>query len=399
MMSERIVDPLELIDVDVEQGELLAAPGSLKFVFDALAEQHPVRQIGQRVVMREMRYLLIGPPAIGDIIDDVDDVSGLPGMIGNPDAPGGDVALSHPLRLPGLDVQEQALGALQGFLVVLGDDRGCFLGKQIERRFADDLLAGHSKLRLGHAVGEHVPAIADVLCGNLGRNVIDDLTEEGVVAVALPLEIPALRYVLDRRHPPALRQGLVDDLKRASVRAFHNTTCFFSLCEILHDPAAELLDVAVERTYLLTMPNNFDEVTARFDDIGRNAELVEIAVVREYEMLRFAIVLQALIFVVEGSVEPMLLRFKLLLRLPMLPVHLPDDQEQNQGDYQRGHHGGADHEMDLRLPVREYGRDGGGGYDDHRKAAERGGRSEPVELIDGTFEAQRLQAAVGPDLL
>ena len=87
MMSERIVDPLELIDVDIEQGELLAALGSLKFVFDALAEQHPVRQIGQRVVMREMRYLFIGSSAIGDIIDDVDDVSDLPGMIGNSDAP------------------------------------------------------------------------------------------------------------------------------------------------------------------------------------------------------------------------------------------------------------------------------------------------------------------------
>src|SRR3954447_2539561 len=102
MMSERIVDPFELIDIDVEQGELLAAPGSLKFVFDALAEQHPVRQIGQRVVMREMRYLLIGSPPSGDIIDDVDDVSDLSGMVGNSDAPGGDIALSHRLRLPRL---------------------------------------------------------------------------------------------------------------------------------------------------------------------------------------------------------------------------------------------------------------------------------------------------------
>src|SRR3954451_25175553 len=103
--------------------------------------------------MREMRYLLIGSSAIGDIIDDVDDVSDLPGMVGNSDAPGGNVAMSHRLRLPGLDVQEQALGTFTGFFVVLVNERGDFLGKQIERLFAHDLLAGYSKLRLGHAVG------------------------------------------------------------------------------------------------------------------------------------------------------------------------------------------------------------------------------------------------------
>ena len=79
MMSERVVDALEFVDVDIEQGELLAPAGLLKLALDLFAEQHPVRQVGQRVVMREMRDLFVGAPALGHVVDDVDDVAGLAG--------------------------------------------------------------------------------------------------------------------------------------------------------------------------------------------------------------------------------------------------------------------------------------------------------------------------------
>ena len=81
VMSERIVDALELIDVDIEQCELFAAAGSLQLAFDLFAEQYPVRQVGQRIVMREVSDLLVGAPAFGNIVDNVYDVSGLAGLI------------------------------------------------------------------------------------------------------------------------------------------------------------------------------------------------------------------------------------------------------------------------------------------------------------------------------
>ena len=43
----------ELIDVDIEQRELFATLGPPQLSFDLFAEQHPVRQIGQRVVLRK----------------------------------------------------------------------------------------------------------------------------------------------------------------------------------------------------------------------------------------------------------------------------------------------------------------------------------------------------------
>jgi len=86
MMSERVVDALELVDVDIEQSELLAPAGILELAFDLVAEQHPVRQIGQRIVMREVSDLLIGTPAFGHIVDDVYYISAVAGLILNPDA-------------------------------------------------------------------------------------------------------------------------------------------------------------------------------------------------------------------------------------------------------------------------------------------------------------------------
>ena len=77
MMAERVVDALEFVDVDVEQSELLALGGLLKLALDLFAEQHPVRKVGQRVVMREMCDPFVGKPALGHVVDDVDDVARL----------------------------------------------------------------------------------------------------------------------------------------------------------------------------------------------------------------------------------------------------------------------------------------------------------------------------------
>ena len=110
MMAERIVDALEFVDVDIEQGELLAAAGLLELALDLLAEQHAVRQVGQRVVMREMGDLLVGAPAFGDVLDDVDDVAGSPASSRIPMRFEVMIALAHRLAFPDVLAQEQAVG-------------------------------------------------------------------------------------------------------------------------------------------------------------------------------------------------------------------------------------------------------------------------------------------------
>ena len=68
-MSERIVDALEFVDVDIEHGQLLAGPDRAQRLLEPLAKQRPVGQVGQRVVMRHMGDLLVGARALGDILD------------------------------------------------------------------------------------------------------------------------------------------------------------------------------------------------------------------------------------------------------------------------------------------------------------------------------------------
>ena len=65
-MSQRIVDALELVDVDVEDREL-ASLGFQQQPFRMALEQRAVRQIGQRVVMGEMLDPGLVAPPFGDV--------------------------------------------------------------------------------------------------------------------------------------------------------------------------------------------------------------------------------------------------------------------------------------------------------------------------------------------
>ncbi len=80
-MAERIVDALELVDVDIEHRKLGARLERLKRALELLAEQRPVRQIGQRIIMGEMGDLFLGAPAFGDILDGGDPAARLQGLV------------------------------------------------------------------------------------------------------------------------------------------------------------------------------------------------------------------------------------------------------------------------------------------------------------------------------
>ena len=149
--------------------------------------------------MRQMRDPLLGAPALGDVVDDVDQIPVHASLVGNPDPLGRDEALALDLRRE--YVEEQAVGAGQRLFVVRRELVGDFRRKQFERLPADDLLAWQPELRFGHAIGPDVTAIAQVLHGDLCRDVIDDLAQERIIAVAFLFEVSALRDVFDRGQP------------------------------------------------------------------------------------------------------------------------------------------------------------------------------------------------------
>src|SRR6516225_6301679 len=67
-MAERIVDALELVDVDVLDGEQVARTDLRDVPLQPLMEQGAVWQIGQGIIMGEVGDALFGAPALGDVL-------------------------------------------------------------------------------------------------------------------------------------------------------------------------------------------------------------------------------------------------------------------------------------------------------------------------------------------
>ena len=67
-MTERIVDVLEVIEIEDVGGDDLAALGPCQGLFQLLIEEHAVGQAGQRVVHRHVGDLGLGAPLLGDVM-------------------------------------------------------------------------------------------------------------------------------------------------------------------------------------------------------------------------------------------------------------------------------------------------------------------------------------------
>ena len=67
-MPERIVDALELIEIEAQDRQTLTAFDAFELMFQPFAQQDAVGQIGQRVVARHMRDAPIGAQPLGDVL-------------------------------------------------------------------------------------------------------------------------------------------------------------------------------------------------------------------------------------------------------------------------------------------------------------------------------------------
>src|SRR2546429_5515658 len=67
-MPKRIVDRLEVIEIEIKNRELGAAMNPAQLLVQPLAEHHAIWQVGQRIIMREMRDPLLRALALGDVL-------------------------------------------------------------------------------------------------------------------------------------------------------------------------------------------------------------------------------------------------------------------------------------------------------------------------------------------
>jgi hypothetical protein len=66
-MAQRIVDLLELIEIQVQQAQHTSTPCVRELGLECRAEQHTIGQIGQRIMVGHVRNLRIGNASLGDI--------------------------------------------------------------------------------------------------------------------------------------------------------------------------------------------------------------------------------------------------------------------------------------------------------------------------------------------
>ena len=94
-MAERVVDALEIVEVEAEHRHRLAVRlDAREALGHLLAQQHAVRQFGQRVVARHVRDALLGAVALGDVLVDRDPAALRHRLVGDlDDAPVGEMAV------------------------------------------------------------------------------------------------------------------------------------------------------------------------------------------------------------------------------------------------------------------------------------------------------------------
>src|SRR3954464_9462104 len=157
-----------------------------------------------------------------------------------------DIAQAERFAVPGMFVDEEAIG-LRKCLVVTGrQPHGRGLWKQVESGAADDGIARQAILPLGDLVDEHIAAVADVLHRDPRRDVVDDFAKERAIAVAFPLQLALPGDVFDGLDPAALKERLVDHMIGAAAPGFEDGVRGPAGSDAPYDLGAELIDVAVE---------------------------------------------------------------------------------------------------------------------------------------------------------
>src|SRR6185437_8374676 len=105
-MAERIVDPLEMVEVETEDGELVVALGEFQRALELFAEQCAIRQAGERIVARHVRNLRLGSLPLRDILEGRDPAAAFRRLSDDPHRP--PALLQHSGRAPaGLRIRNQ----------------------------------------------------------------------------------------------------------------------------------------------------------------------------------------------------------------------------------------------------------------------------------------------------
>ncbi len=139
-MAERIVDLLEAIEVEQQNGERLLQPALPRRGFlDFLNERRAIGEPGQRVMVRQKGDALLGLLALGDVLDDGNDAFGLASAVLDDHAAGRLHARPAHRRIDLDFLVIDVVAVLQRFSVGIVDAFGVLGPMDVERRAIEHL--------------------------------------------------------------------------------------------------------------------------------------------------------------------------------------------------------------------------------------------------------------------
>lgn len=220
-MTEHVIDGLESVEIEAEHAEaFVRRGGKTDGGLDAFIERRAIRQIGHRIVMRQMRDALLAALALGDVVNDGDEIFRLAVRILDGQPGRGDDAHTVTRRRDAMFTLVAYLARRDRFLVFRHDRIDDGLRKNIGGVPADYLCAVDAEIILGRAIDQKILQVRSVLDDDRRRHVLDNHVEEAAGTDQFAFGALALGDVLMRSHPAAFAGRLIDHRDDAAIRHF-----------------------------------------------------------------------------------------------------------------------------------------------------------------------------------
>jgi hypothetical protein len=347
-------------------GSLAALPR--RRLFDFLRQGGAVGEPGQCVVMRQEGDALIDLPALGDVVDDDDEIFRFTCTVAQHDAAGR--LNPHRAAFRRVDFllrEDDSVRSLDRFEIVTVDAFGIVVTEQFERGAAKQFGARHIVHHFEGAVDEDIFECFRVLHDHRYRDVLDDRVEKYLGLVQFPRRALLVGDVVMGRNPAAVLQRLAGDAHQPAIAVLVDAARFLGI-EHRRQRHALVLGIAFDELALEAMRDDVAVERAGPGQVGRQIVHLGIDVVADDEPAVLVEHAQALRHVLDGGVQA----HALLGEVP-LPVQFSLGEDAGLVAVQNLRARGV--ELVLLLPRPRH--EGRGDHDqhDHRRRNEAHGQS------------------------
>ena len=160
-MAECVVYALEMIKIEVQQRQVLALMNPLERLVELLAEQHPIGQVGERIVVRQVRDAVIRTLPLRYVLDHAEQILRFSASLTNEEPLCRNDAGTQGQRIEGMLVKKQISIGLHELVVMLRDRIGSCLRPDVVRSLADELVAPGAEIPFAGLVDQ----VRIVVCG------------------------------------------------------------------------------------------------------------------------------------------------------------------------------------------------------------------------------------------